>query len=223
MACERHPSAGGYGPHCPACLLEEALAASGTGAGVGPPRGEPDAVVVDPAQLSIQLPLGRTKTASVFLVTQGTPPVRLLRLKVWRMPAAPDFPERFRRLQSQLDGWREPAVDAPLSAWVDEAGRPLVLSPFRRGVPIVDSLQSGTLEAGAARACFTGLADVIRSAHDRRLAHGSIVPGNVMVHARTAHLLDFGLAGLLGPPISVADLMAADRAGLAALARALAL
>ena len=209
MACDRHPAAGGYGPHCPACLLEQALAAS-DGA-------------IDPAQLAIQLPLGRTEATSVFLVTHGTPPDRLLRLKVWRTPAAPDFLERFRRLQSQLDGWREPAVDSPLAAWVDEGGRPCVLSPFRPGMPMVDSLQSGTLDAGAALVCFTALADVIRSAHDRGLAHGSIVRGNVMVHARTAHLLDFGIAGLLGPSTPVADLMAADRAGLATLARALTL
>ena len=141
MPCDRHPAAGGYGPHCPACLLEEALAVSGASAGDGSVELEAHATAIDPGELTIQLPLGRTEAASVFLVTQATAPGRLLRLKVWRTPAALDFPDRFRRLRSQLDGWREPAIVAPLAAWLDDAGRPFVLSPFRRGVPVVDSLR----------------------------------------------------------------------------------
>ena len=221
MACERHPAAGEFGLYCPACLLEEALAAPApfAGGGSADPTADED---IDFEQLTIQLPLGRSEAASVFLVTQATVPGRLYRLKAWRSPAASGFVDRVRRLKVQLAGWQEPAVDAPLAALVDATGCPSIVGPFRRGMPILDVLHSGNLDARAAAAHIDSLAQVVVRAHARGLPHGSIVPGNVMVHAGTAYLLDFGLTGLLRPSTSQADLMASDLAGLAALERALA-
>ena len=74
-----------------------------------------------------------------------------------------------------------------------------------------------------APALIRPLVDVLRRLHGRGLAHGSLVPGNVMVQPslNTAFLVDFGLSPLLGGVSTPADLAAADGAGFERLAAAL--
>ena len=90
-------------------------------------------------------------------------------------------------------------------------------------MPILDQLRSGTLDAGTALALLTPLREVMCRTHARGLAHGSIVPGNVMIEAdgKSARLLDFGLRELPRPSTPLADLMSADRTGLTTLERRL--
>jgi hypothetical protein len=222
MPCEKHPAVPDTGRHCPACLLEEALAASAARPedGFSAPDGRDDALDFD--GLVIQVPLGRSEGASVFLVTHETVPGRLFRLKAWRSPAPRDFPQRFARLKRQLAVWHEPAVEAPLAACVDPAGGPAVLSRFRRGMPLFDVMRSGGLDSRGALEQIASVRKVLAHAHARGLAHGSLGPGNVMVQARRAYLLDFGQRALLGAAISRSDLIAADRTAMDALERAVA-
>src|SRR4029078_306037 len=108
--CVRHPEAARHGGHCAACLLEDALMhASPVAAG---------------ETLTIQLPLGASATASVFLVTQDGPPIRLLRLKTWRRRAPGDFMARFERLRREMTGWPHEAIPAAETARGGPAGRP---------------------------------------------------------------------------------------------------
>ena len=61
------------------------------------------------------------------------------------------------------------------------------------------------------------LQEILDTAHQRGLAHGSVVQGNVF-SARpdgAPYLLDFGLAVLLSGPSAPSDWAAADRDGLA--------
>ena len=90
-------------------------------------------------------------------------------------------------------------------------------------MPVLDRLRSGTFDSEAALALILPLREELRRAHARGLAHGSIVPGNVMVDAggKSARLLDFGLKGLLRPSARLEDLMTDDRTGLAILQHAL--
>ena len=168
--------------HCPACLLEHALA---TAAGPG-----------GTSILTIQLPLGASASASVWLVRdESSPDGRMLRLKTWRTPAPADFLARVTELQERLDDWGHPRVPRVLASWLDETGCPAVLSEFRQGVPILDAVTSGALDPMRAQALLSALLDVLRAAHARGLAHGSIGGGNVIVRTgdEAADLLDFGM------------------------------
>ena len=165
----------------------------------------------------MQLPLGDTAAGSVLLV-HDPDSRRLFRLKTWRGPAIPGFLERFDRLQAQLRAWAEPAVPPPVSAWVDATGCPAVLGTFRQGMPLVDRVRSGTLAPAEALSLLTRLEPIVLAAHDRHLAHGSIVPGNILCDGRlTGALLDFGLSAVIGSTASLVERAAADRAGLEAL------
>jgi serine/threonine protein kinase len=176
-----------------------------------------------PRYLTIQIPLGESASASVFLVKGEHPDLRFLRLKTWRRPAAPGFLARFQLLREQLEGWDCDAIVLPLAASLDATGRPSVLSGFRQGVPIVDRVKSGRLDPEDACARLTPLVELTHRAHARGLVHGSIVPGNVIIppDSAAACLLDFGLAPLFAVPGSEAAFASGDLAGFDALARTL--
>lgn len=206
MSCIRHPRAAGSQGLCAACLLEQALPLSGMSA------------------LTIQVPLGSTDSASVFLVRAETSDRRLMRLKRWHGPAPRQFLAGFEPLTAQLTDWNHEDVPLPVSAGVDAAGRAWVLSEFRQGVPILDGVKTRRLHAEAAAAVLSRLLATVRTAHTRGLMHGSIVPGNVIVDQQSgaAYLLDFGLAALFAGAMDVPALVRSDLAGFAALERALA-
>jgi hypothetical protein len=209
MACRKHPSGAQRGGRCQACLLEEALAPAGNTA---PPR-----------RLTIHLPLGLSASTSVFLVRQDTPTVALLRLKTWHLPAPLDYLDRFGDLQARLTAGGEAAVVVPLAACVDCSGWPSVLSEFRRGIPVQNAVRSGALTSSAARALLGPLRDVMARLRERGLAHGSMVPGNVLVRPdlSAVFLLDFGLSALLTAPAAPIETADRDLVILGALAESL--
>ena len=222
MACTRHRIATTHRGYCAACLLEEALAPAEAVA--------PTSMVATDEkhrggtrQLTIQVPLGESASASVFLVKGEGPALRLLRLKTWRRPAPAGFLARFHELQARLEDWASEGIVPPLAASVDATGCPSVLCEFRQGVPILDSVRSGRLDPEDAIARLTPLIALTHSAHARGLVHGSIVPGNVIVQrdSASAYLLDFGFAPLFGVPVNEVAFASADLAGFAALARTL--
>ena len=158
--CARHPHAVAHAGHCPACLLEHAVSAAPGETGI----------------LTIQLPLGSSASASVWLVRdESSAEDRMLRLKTWRTPAPIDFLARAAQLQARLEDWDHPRVARVVASWLDEAGRPAVLSEFRQGVPILDAVSSGVLDSVRARARLSALLGALRAAHARGLAHGSVV------------------------------------------------
>ena len=211
MACPRHPSAASHHQYCPACLLQQALAPA-------------DAVgAISMEALQIQVPLGGSPSASVFLARREGRDPRLLRLKIWHAPAPPDFLDRFQDLQARLAAWPQAAIPAPLAARVDAAGCPSVVSEFRQGTPILDRVRSGGLDATAALASLRAITDVILAAHGRGLVHGSVVAGNVLVGrgSTSLFLVDFGLAPLLAGLEDHGSTAADDVAGFDVLNRAL--
>ena len=203
--CPRHPDAAPLRGHCPGCLLEAALTSAGPG--------EPTTA----GGFTIQVPLGESQTASVSLVREDAAAQRLLRLKRWRIPAPGGFIDGFERLRAQLQEWRPPAIVLPVTAWVDETGCPSVVTDFRQGMPLLESVTSGWLHLDRARSGLRQLHEILDAAHQRGLAHGSVVPGNVF-SARpdgATYLLDFGFATLLSGPSAQSGWAAADRDALA--------
>ena len=202
--CQRHPAAAAVLGHCPACLLEAAFA---------PPEDAGPAT----GSFTIQVPLGESEAALVFLVRGDAPVQGLLRMKQWRIPAPPGFVDGFGRLKAELEEWGPPAIVLPVTAWVDRTGRPSVVTHFRQGMPLLDAVRCGRLHPEDARSGLRQLHDVLDAAHQRGLAHGSMVPGNVFSakSGGAPYLLDFGLGILLSDPGTPRDWVAADRQGLA--------
>ena len=185
------------------CLLEAALTSS-----------EPAQTAV--GSFTIHVPLGESEAASVFVVREDAAVPRLLRLKRWHTPAPAGFIDGFERLRAQLQEWRSPAVVLPVTAWVDAKGRPSVVTDFRQGMPLLESVGSGWLHPDRARSGLRQLQEILDAAHDRGLAHGSVVPNNVF-SARpdgAPYLLDFGFAALLSGLGAPSDWAAADDEGL---------
>ena len=201
--CSRHPAAVPLRGHCPGCLLEAALTSS-----------EPAETTV--GSFTIQVPLGESEAASVFVVREDAASPGLLRLKRWHTPAPAGFIDGFERLRAQLQEWRPPAIVLPVTAWVDAKGRPSVITDFRQGMPLLESVRSGWLHPDRARAGLRQLQEILDAAHQRGLAHGSVVPNNVF-SARpdgAPYLLDFGFAALLSGPGAPSAWAAADDEGL---------
>jgi tRNA A-37 threonylcarbamoyl transferase component Bud32 len=125
-------------------------------------------------------------------------------------------------LASRVETTVEPAIVPPVAACLDAAGCPAVLSAFRRGLPIVQSVRARLLRADLALALLDSLGQTLDRWHRAGLAHGSLVAGNVLVEpdGSAAFLVDFGLAALFGQT-SGAEAAAMDRAGLNALASVL--
>jgi serine/threonine protein kinase len=202
-------------------LIEAALASGASEPGDGSSETD-DGPPAAARTLTICVPLGSSARASVYLVREE-PTGRLLRLKIWNVPAAHGFLERFRELRIRLDPWRGQPVAVPLAASLDAAGCPAVLSEFRQGVSLVDSVRTGTVDAKQLRAVVRSIGSAIGSAHAAGLAHGSVVAGNVLVQPAlgTLLLLDFGMTEALNPSADCASLMRADRVGLATLTRSI--
>jgi serine/threonine protein kinase len=168
--------------------------------------------------LIVYLPLGIGDQSSIYLVRDERPGGAIYRLKRWHLPAPEGFLIRFEALRRRLDDHPVAGVVRPVAAYVDARGRPIVLSPFVQGLPIVELAASRAAEIPYAIEVLRGVSDVLRAAHDRDLAHGSITAGNIIADARsgTVHLLDFGTACLSGSS-DPGTLFAADRRDLASL------
>lgn len=174
------------------------------------------------ARFTIQLPLGATDKSSVFLATGEWPWRRLLRLKTWRRRAPVDFARRFAALQAGLERVHDEAIVMPLAAWTDAEGRPCVLTEFRQGLPLLDCVESRRLAPGDARDALRVLLEKTGAAHERGLAHGSIVPGNVFWRPDgSVFLLDFGLAPAITTDEPLIARARSDLAGFASLERSL--
>ena len=204
QTCSRHPAADAVRGHCQACLLEAAFAS--------PQRME----TASGGRFTIQVPLGESEAAVVVLVRDDSATPRLLRLKRWRTPAPAGFIDGFARLKAELHQWCPPTIVLPVAAWVDATGCPSVVTDFRQGLPVLESVRSGWLHPERARSGLRQLQQILDAAHQRGLAHGSVVSGNVF-SARpdgAPYLLDFGLAVLLSGLRAPSDWVADDREGL---------
>jgi serine/threonine protein kinase len=221
VVCEKHPRASVHDGHCPVCLIEEALRAPSSGVDDSYAGAEDDPEAA--RRLTIYVPLGSGPSATVFLVRDDRPGGRLLRLKQWHDPAPEGFLARFNEVRRGLHLTRQNGIVLPLEAWVDGAGRPAVLSEFRRGTPILDAVRAGGLDPSRALALLSVVIASMDAAHGRGLAHSSVSAGNVIVHppSNAACLVDFGMAAAVSPPLDHAAAVRADRDGLAAIARTL--
>lgn len=205
--CPRHREATAHRGHCPACLLEQAIA----------PHVAEDTAPV--GRFTIEVPLGRSAHSSVFLVRGDWPWRRLLRLKQWAQPAPGRFLTRLTEVQTGLEAFAHPSIVMPVAAWLEPDGTPAALTDFRQGIPLLHAVACGRLGGAAAVSLVRELREVVVSAHGAGLVHGSVGPGNVFVSASgdMAFVLDFGFKPALFTASGDDTWRAADLSGFDAL------
>ena len=150
--------------------------------------------LVSPAGTELERVLAIGPQSAVFIV-RGEQRLVCKRL-VQRALASEAARASIRREGAMLDGLRGRGTARLLKRGEDDAHGPYLLLEYVEAPELSGGLR-GLALGDVARACFAALAQV-HDADDERgalgIVHGDVTPGNVLVDATRAVLVDFGLA-----------------------------
>lgn len=113
--------------------------------------------------------------------------------------STPDLQSRFLAERQILAQLKHPGIVRLLDGGVTAAGRPFLVLEYVDGVPIDRYCDNENLDLTARLKLFLKVADAIQAAHQQLTLHLDLKPANIMITADgEPHLLDFGIARLLG-------------------------
>ncbi len=144
-------------------------------------------------------PLGSGSSATVWEAAD-TALDRTVALKLLHGSALadPTERERLRREAKALARLAHPritiAFDYLEQRQPDGTPQPVLVTELLHGTALSDRLRASPLRAAEAVTVCAQLADALRAAHDAGIVHRDVKPGNVMLTASGAKLLDFGIA-----------------------------
>ncbi len=144
-------------------------------------------------------PLGSGSSATVWEATDAaldrTVAVKLLHGSAL---ADPTERERLRREARALAKLAHPRItvvfDYLEQRQADGTPQPVLVTELLHGTTLSERLRTGPLPIAEAVAVCAQLADALRAAHDAGIVHRDVKPGNVVLTASGAKLLDFGIA-----------------------------
>lgn len=144
-------------------------------------------------------PLGAGSSATVWAASdtalERTVAVKLLHGSA---VADPTERERLRREARALAKLAHPRItivfDYLEQRQPDGTPQPVLVTELLHGTALSDRLRGGPLPAAEAVAVCAQLADALHAAHNAGIVHRDVKPGNVMLTANGAKLLDFGIA-----------------------------
>ncbi|HYC33013.1 MAG TPA: serine/threonine-protein kinase [Gemmatimonadales bacterium] len=144
--------------------------------------------------------LGRGGMGVVYLVerTDGAVPKRVA-LKLIRRGADTDcVHRRFLAERRILERLRHPNIALLLEGGVTADGRPYFAVEYVDGATILDHARSHAIDLGERIRLFLQVCAAVGYAHERRVVHRDLKPGNILVSGDgLVKLLDFGIAKLV--------------------------
>ena len=109
---------------------------------------------------------------------------------------------RFRHERQALAALDHPNVARLLDGGLTEDGLPYFVMEYIDGKPIDVYCDENCLDTKARLRMFQQVCAGVQAAHDRRIVHRDIKPGNILVDAQgRPRLLDFGIAKILDPEL----------------------
>jgi len=149
--------------------------------------------------------IGRGGMGTVYKAVRGDDPQRrVFALKTLRRGMDQEFIlRRFRTERKILATLDHPNIARLLDAGATDDGIPyFVMEYVEGGRTLVDYCDGNRLDTNARLSLFIDLCAAVQCAHDRKIIHRDIKPGNVLVDSRgMPRLLDFGIAKILDPDL----------------------
>lgn len=144
--------------------------------------------------------VGRGGMGSVWLAERADGAYeRLVALKLPRIAFSEQLVARMARERHIAARLEHPSIARLYDAGLDEQGRPFIAMEYVDGLAIDRWVRGQGLSVNDTVALFVQVARAVAHAHGRLVVHRDIKPSNVLVGADgQAHLLDFGIAALLG-------------------------
>ena len=176
-----------------------AVAISGLAALEAPP--EPDYAGQRVGPYRVLREVGRGGMGVVFEAVRDDDQFRQrVALKISaRAPFAPQFRERFRHERQILAQLEHPHIARLLDGGATGDGVPFFAMEFVEGEPIQEFVERRGLPVPERLRLFLQVCDAVEYAHQRLVIHRDLKPGNILVAAGSAKLLDFGIAKLVEP------------------------
>jgi eukaryotic-like serine/threonine-protein kinase len=138
---------------------------------------------------------------------------RLVALKLPRIAFSEQLVARMARERHIAARLEHPAIARLYDAGLDEQGRPFIAMEYVDGVAIDQWVREQRLGVTETLALFVQVVRAVAHAHGRLVVHRDIKPSNVLVgRDGQAHLLDFGIAKLLGGADGAEGAAGADEA-----------
>lgn len=131
---------------------------------------------------------------------------RRVAIKVLSRPATPRQVERFQREARAISRVTHPHICSIFDVG-EQDGLAYLIMEFLEGDTLASRLEHEPLPLERALAVGAQIADALAAGHQQGIVHRDVTPGNVMLTASGAKLLDFGLAMLQpvdGDPAAVA-------------------
>ncbi|PRQ10023.1 serine/threonine-protein kinase [Enhygromyxa salina] len=121
--------------------------------------------------------------------------------------AGPRIKERLAQLDVPYGDLR---ILRPHDSGIDELGRPYTVTRWVDGELLSAAIERERMPWSEICELVEDLADMLAASHRRRLVHGSLEPGRILVGKGGPWLLDFGLARALGRPTNDPAYMAPE-------------
>lgn len=160
-------------------------------------------------QYKIAEELGQGGMGSVYKAVRAEgSEKREVAVKIIRRGMDNDFiVRRFRHERQALAAVHHPNVAKMLDGGVTDEGLPYFVMEYIQGKPIDVYCDEHHLSTEARLAMFRQVCDGVQEAHNHKIVHRDIKPGNILVDAGgRPHLLDFGIAKILDPELSTQTL-----------------
>jgi len=209
--CGADIPAGAPGGMCPQCLLKQGLDAAKPTAPFTPPSIEELDELLP--QFDVIELLGRGGMGAVYKARQRSLD-RIVAIKVLPINAGPDpeFAERFAREARTLAGLAHPNI-VTVHDFGETGELYYFVMEFVEGRDLRRILESGPMSPEDTFRTIFPICDAVQHAHDRGVVHRDIKPANIIVDkSDTPKIADFGLAKILDPEASRAELTMSDQA-----------